>query len=253
MFAVGMDEFCNLILYSQVILSPYKKINAAKQQGCVAATKTKNKGTCSTAASQEPSISSAKRDVKEIIFGSLLGDAHLELPPRGLNARFGFTQSLEKKDYFLSVLNSLEKEKICSGKYRENSHADRRTGKIYTNLNFWSKALPLLNEFYIKFYNNKVKIVPLDLSLLTPIALAHFVMQDGSRGTSNGLYLCTDCFTYNDVQRLSLYLNNIYNIKCSIHKSGKNYRIYILVKSVETVKLLILPFMHETMRYKLGV
>ena len=39
------------------------------------------------------------------------------------------------------------------------------------------------------------------------------------------------------------------NIKCSIHKAGKFYRIYILAKSVETVKLLIMPFMHYSMNY----
>ena len=105
MFAVGLDEFCNLILYSQLIVA---KIENDK--------------------------SFISNEAKEIIFGSLLRDAKLELPPRGLNARFGFTQSLEKKDYFLSVLNSLEK--ICSGKYREVSYLDKRTGKTYTNLNF---------------------------------------------------------------------------------------------------------------------
>ena len=105
MFAVGLDEFCNLILYSQLIVA---KIENDK--------------------------SFISNEAKEIIFGSLLGDAKLELPPRGLNARSGFTQSLEKKDYFLSVLNSLEK--ICSGKYREVSYLDKRTGKTYTNLNF---------------------------------------------------------------------------------------------------------------------
>ena len=222
MFAVGLDEFCNLILYSQLIVA---KIENDK--------------------------SFISNEAKEIIFGSLLGDAKLELPPRGLNARFGFTQSLEKKDYFLSVLNSLEK--ICSGKYREVSYLDKRTGKTYTNLNFWSRALPVLNEFYFKFYNGKVKIVPLDLSLLTPLALAHWLMQDGSRGTSKGLYICTDGFSLADNQRLSQFLSKKYDIKCSIHKAGKNYRIYILASSVETVKNLILPFMHKSMIYKLGV
>ena len=157
----------------------------------------------------------------------------------------------KQQDYFLSLLNSLSV--ICSGKYRESSYLDQRTGKTYRNLNFWSKSLPVLNEFYLKFYECKVKIVPLDLSLLTPLALAHWVMQDGSRGTSKGLYLCTDSFTHADVQRLSQYLSNRYEIKCSIHKTGGNYRIYILAKSVETVINLILPFMHKTMTYKLGV
>jgi LAGLIDADG DNA endonuclease family len=78
-------------------------------------------------------------------------------------------------------------------------------------------------------------------------------MQDGSRGTFKGLYICTDSFTFEDVQRITHYLKNKYDIKSSIHKSGKNYRIYILAKSVETVKILILPYMHKTMTYKLGV
>ena len=222
MFAVGLDEFWNLILYSQLI-----------------GVKIEN---------NKPFISN---EAKEILFGSLLGDGKLELPPRGLNARFGFTQSLDKKDYFLSLLNSLSSG--YGGKYRENSYFDQRTGKTYTNLNFWSKSLPVLTEFYSKFYVGKVKIVPLDLSLLTPLALAHWVMQDGARGTSKGLYLCTDSFTLAEVQRLSQYLSNKYDIKCSIHKAGKNYRIYILASSVETVKNLILPFMHKSMIYKLGV
>jgi len=193
----------------------------------------------------------------------LLGDAQLEMLPRGLNARFGFTQSLDKKEYFVSVWNSLGDIRTPFGKYREMSYLDHRTGKTYTNLNFWSKSLPLLNEFYFSFYlrksyigregKKKVKIVPLDLSLLTPLALAHWVMQDGSRGTSKGLYLCTDSFTRDDVKRLSQYLINKYDIKCSIHKAGKNYRIYILVQSIETIKFIILPFMHKTMTYKLGV
>ena len=78
-------------------------------------------------------------------------------------------------------------------------------------------------------------------------------MPDGSRGTSKGLYLGTDSFTYTDVERLTHYLMDRYNLKCSIHKAGGNLRIYILAKSVETVKNLVLPFMHKSMLYKLGV
>jgi len=59
---------------------------------------------------------------------------------------------------------------VCSGKYMETSLNEvKRTGKIYKSISFWSKALPMLNEFYQNFYVDKVKIVPLDLSLLTPL------------------------------------------------------------------------------------
>jgi len=222
MFSVGLDEFESLILYSQLIAAKIENNKPLISRFHLQLP-------CWKSSTLKPEQKDNRNEVKEIIFGSLLGDAKLELPPRGLNARFGFTQSLDKKEYFLSVLNSLGD--ICSGKYREMSYLDHRTGKTYSNLNFWSKSLPMLNEFYYSFYfslclgvskgKKKVKIVPLDLSLLTPLALAHWVMQDASRGTSKGLYLCTDSFTPDDVKRLSQYLINKYDIKCSIHKAGK--------------------------------
>lgn len=72
--------------------------------------------------------------VKEIIFGSVLGDGKLEIPPRGTNARFGFTQSKHNEDYFLFVFNNLSY--LISAKYREYSYIDKRTNKTYTSLNF---------------------------------------------------------------------------------------------------------------------
>ena len=74
--------------------------------------------------------------------------------------------------------------------------------------------------------------------------------QDGSKGTSGGLYICTDSFTFTDVKLLTSYLTETYNIRCSIHKVQGNFRIYILVKSVQTVKDLVLPYMHQSMLYK---
>ena len=78
-------------------------------------------------------------------------------------------------------------------------------------------------------------------------------MQDGSRGTCRGLYIFTDSFILTDVQRLAGYLTESYNIRCSIHKSNGNHRIYILAKSVQTVRDLVLPYMHDSMLYKLGI
>ena len=129
---------------------------------------------------------------------------------------------------------------LVSGKYREYSYLDKRTGKTYKNLNFWTKAVPLLTEFYNLFYFNCIKGVPKDLSLLTPLALAHWIMQDGTRGFSKGLYICTDSFKLKDVERLVTHLKVKYKISCSIHKVHGRYRIYILVKSVPIIKNLII-------------
>jgi hypothetical protein len=111
MYIAGLDKIDRLILYSQ--------LNVAKIEII------KGKADNNTAFNSD--------DTKEIIFGCLLGDGKLEMPPRGLNARFGFTQSEFQRDYFLSVSNSLSN--ICSGKYREYSYLDKRTGKTYKSLN----------------------------------------------------------------------------------------------------------------------
>ena len=58
-------------------------------------------------------------------------------------------------------------------KYRTYAYLDKRTGKIYTTLSFKPLSLSIITEMYNMFYINNVKIVPLDLSLLTPLALAH--------------------------------------------------------------------------------
>nr|QBM09702.1 hypothetical protein [Dactylella sp.] len=181
--------------------------------------------------------------IKEIVFGSVLGDGKLELPPRGKNARFGFTQGINNKDYFLHLFNTLS---AIASNYREQSYTDKRTGKMYTSLNFWSKALPMITELYNVFYINKIKVVPEDLSLLTPVALAHWICQDGSFGTSRGLYICTDSFTRAEVNRLKNFLIEKYNISCSVHKANDNFRIYILAKSVKTVTDLVYPYMHDS-------
>lgn len=226
MFTVGLDKLSNFILLSQRI---------------------------ARGASFGTNGAKSDNEIKEIIFGSLLGDGKLEMGSRSLNTRFGFTQSEDKKDYFIYFCNSLYPALRATVKYRKNSYFDKRTGKTYTNLNFWTKTLPMLNDFYNIFYINKIKVVPNDLSLLTPIALAHWIMQDGSRGTSRGLYICTDSFTLNDIKHLVDYLKNNYKLKCSIHKANNKYRIYILAKSVKTVRNIILPYMHDSMLYKLGI
>ena len=78
-------------------------------------------------------------------------------------------------------------------------------------------------------------------------------MQDGSRGTYRGLYLCTDSFTHKEVKHLQDYISNRYKISCSIHKFNGNYRIYILAKSVPIVQNIVIPYMHHSMLYKLGI
>ena len=198
-------------------------------------------------------------ELKEIIFGSLLGDAKLELLPRGTNARFGFTQSETHSDYFYFVFNIFASLSLC-GSPRSYSYLDDRTGKNYISLTFVTFALPIFTEFFNLFYVEGKKIIPFSLiNLLSPLALAHWIMQDGALSTSGGLYLCTDSFDPNDVIKLASYLTTRYNFDCTTPKApgklGKlgHKRIYIKKSSLELVRSFVLPHMHSSMLYKLGL
>jgi hypothetical protein len=73
-------------------------------------------------------------EIKQITFGSLLGDAKLELPNRGVNARFGFIQSQKYQDYFIQFYFIFET--FCSSPYRTYNYLDPRTKKEYKSLSF---------------------------------------------------------------------------------------------------------------------
>ena len=223
MFSVGLDELLFFILFPQQPRN-IDKISCLSAVGA---------------------IEKSEDNIKEILFGSILGDGKLEMAPKAVNARFGFIQSEDKKEYFLFVLDKLSI--LCSAKYREYSYFDKRTNKTYKSLNFWTKSLPILTELYNIFYFNNVKVVPKDLSLLSPVAFAHWIAQDGSRGTSRGLYICTDSFTKEDVKHLADYISNRYKLSCSIHKVNGRYRIYILAKCLPAVRELLTPHMHLSM------
>lgn len=180
-------------------------------------------------------------ELREIVFGSLLGCAKLELPPRGINARFGFTQSESHSDYFYYFYNIFSSFSLCSVPPRTYSYLDLRTGNTYTSLTFSTIALPLFTEFYNYFYQDSVKIVPFNLiiELLSPLALAHWIMQDGSLGNSGGLYLCMDAFNSEDVVKLAAYLTSKYKLDWTTPKApgklgklGKLGRKRIYIKKI---------------------
>lgn len=88
-------------------------------------------------------------------------------------------------------------------------------------------------------------------NLLTPMALAHLICGDGSV-QRHGLILCTDSYTIQDTVRLLNVLIVRYGLDCSLRSPRPNqYRIYIREGSMPRLRALVLPFMHDSMLYKI--
>ena len=78
-------------------------------------------------------------------------------------------------------------------------------------------------------------------------------MGDGQRKES-GLVLCTDSYTIKEVVFLVNVLIIRYNLICTIRETNPGqYRIYITQKSMDNLIAIVLPYMQETMLYKLNI
>jgi len=193
--------------------------------------------------------------IKEVLVGSILGDGTIEIGERNTNARFKMLQSV-KNEHYLFMLFGFFSQFCLSAPYLY-SNLDKRTNKVYSNWSFKSRALPLFTEFLHLFYKDGIKIIPSTIfHLLTPLALAHWLIQDGSfNKASGGCTLCTDSFTEEEVRILIGVLSTKYNLHCSLQKAPNKgqFRIYIFKRSMPTLRNLVLPFFHSSMLYKLGL
>lgn len=127
-----------------------------------------------------------------------------------------------------------------------------RKGKDLFALEFSTRYLPCLNELYLLFYKDKVKVIPnIIYDLLTPVALAHWIMGDGTK-VNKGLTLQTQSFSIQECVFIVSVLIYKFNLKCSIHLQRNQPTIYISSKSMMKLKPLILPYMCSSMKYKLS-
>ena len=97
-------------------------------------------------------------------------------------------------------------------------------------------------------------------------------MDDGC-WTGSGIRIATNSFQLEDIERLSEVLNFNYNLKTTIQKLSSRsslmggavsnqpargarkilYSLYIKKQSVENIREILLPYMHSSMFYKLGI
>jgi len=125
-------------------------------------------------------------------------------------------------------------------------------GTVCYVVSFSTRSLPFLTELYTLFYVNGVKVIPdspIMYDLLTPIALAHWIIGDGAL-MNKGLILCTESFSITDNLKLIKILKDRYQLDCSLHS---NNRIYIRAASMPRLRSIVLPYMDSSMLYKIGL
>ena len=161
---------------------------------------------------------------RQILIGTLLGDAHLEL--NGKYVRLRVDHYSPQKDYTFWMASEFTPFSLPP---RIISRVDKRNGKTYTRWHFSTKSLPILSEFRNMFYKEGKKIVPPNISgMMDNLSLAIWYMDDGfRRRDSKGFYLCSSSFTSQEQEILRKMLFAKFGLETRIHHQRKWERIFV--------------------------
>ena len=174
-----------------------------------------------------------------IVIGSLLGDGAMRCKS---NALLEINHSLKQKEYVDWKYNEL-KNMVSTQPKKRFCNAGRIAYR------FTTRSISELTEIYKKFYESGRKIIPGSLKI-HPLSLAVWFMDDGCK-SYRAIYLNTQKFNIAEQERLMVLLKEQYDIKSSLNKDKKYYRLRIAVSSVgkfiETIKPYLLPmFCYKT-------
>lgn len=186
----------------------------------------------------------------EIAVGLILGDVHIYRNKKE-NASLHIEQSIKKKEYLLHLFELFED--YCKSTPVTRTRVDKKTGNDNSAIRFTTRQLSCFTQLHELFYVNKVKIVPINIEeLLTSVSLAYWAMDDGNK-QGKGFHFNTNSYTLEEVELLSKVLLNKFNLNNSIHPHKNGYRIYIKSNSMNQFRLLVLPYFHSSMLYKLEI
>lgn len=194
-------------------------------------------------------------NILSIIFGSLLGDGHAELRSKGNGTRITFYQEGSHVSYLLWLHNYLAELGYCSSNIPLIETRLGQKGIVRKTIRFRTWTYSSLNWVHELWYINGIKIVPSNIGdFLTPLALAIWIMDDGGK-VDSGFKISTNSFSYSDCLLLVKVLYDNFNLKASVQSAGKenHYIICIWKESMPLLREIVLPYVHSSMKYKLGL
>jgi hypothetical protein len=188
--------------------------------------------------------------LRSMLIGILISDGWINIR-RGWNPCIGLKQSIKNFDYLWWTFCELSH--LCS--HLPYICKNIKRGKLFYSVSFQTRRLVCINEIFNLFYDdiNNRKIIKEELiHYLDYVVLAHWIMGDGAK-TKKGLVLCTDNFTLKEVIMLMNMLLIKLNIKSTIKKDKKNYRIYINGNELDKIKYKLEPYFIDLFKYKIHI
>lgn len=195
---------------------------------------------------------------KELIYGSLMGDAKRNDKRYGTSVGFGHSDKQE--DYLKWKYKELEN--LCNvTSLKKYSNYDKRSDKKHISWRFYTKANTEIETIISQFYKGDKQITKEILFNLSAFSVAVWFMDDGYRdvngkGHFSNYILCTDSFSEESVDNIIEWFDEKWGIKT--HKRDRKlkdrmgYRIIVKVETRNKFISLIRPYIIDSMKYKIG-
>lgn len=188
------------------------------------------------------------RRQQEIALGSLLGDAYLR--PSGNSYALSFTHGEKQKAYLEWKLREFENF-VATKDFYVNRRKFRGNDPTYS---FSTITHPFLLELHQLCYPNGGKRVSQAwLELLSPLSLAVWYMDDGSRNRRyKTVTLCTNSFSYEEHVTMVEYFLSRYGIEPKI-EPRRNGQFSLRINASQSGAFLsvVSPYIPDCMRYKI--
>jgi len=201
--------------------------------------------------------------LNDTLIGLILSDGGLQRSSETSNVRLSVIMSIINCPYFFHLYNLFEPYIDNDLNILDIKVPNKQGINInYFTVRFKTISMPQLLYYYNIFYkkNNKKnkweKIVPIELKqCFNPISLAHLIMGDGNYlKEKNIIRIFTNSFVKNDVELLSRIIKDRIGINSKVIYDRNNQYIIVIEKDdIIITRNLLLPFMHPSMLYKLGI
>ena len=174
-----------------------------------------------------------------ILLGSMLGDGYITK-----KGRIQIEQSKRQGEYIQWKYSNLKR--ILSTNLL--SATRKRVPDIITySYRFWTKQY--FHSWRELFYPAGIKIIPAGIiSLLSPLALAVWFMDDGFLRKKDAVGIATETFSEKELTELVQEFFRQYGMKVSV---VKRRRLYFGRKATQQFIKIISPYIIPAMRYKL--
>jgi len=180
--------------------------------------------------------------------GLILGDGSLVKKYEGGGTYFKFAQGDLHVSYLFHVFGLFHKAGLVNIS-EPSPGTSIIKGQTYHWWAFSTISYNFWNSWYYTWYPTDKKVIPAIIeSLLTPVAMAYWFIDDGG-WTGIGIHLNTNGFTYEDVIRLAAAVRSRYGLKCTVHSRN---RVYIWAGSAQDLIKIVRPFVHHSIGYKLN-